>query len=80
MLLQLFKVQKVVVDEHRVKNVEVRTPTGDGEHPVVLLSWVEKEVTFLLQFTEDGLAHAEVLIDSIEIEDHEGDVVSLKFI
>ena len=79
-LLQLFKSYKVLVDEAPVEKVAFCPVNGHGENQVISLSWREKGKEFTILITEDGLAYADVLSGSLDIEDHEGEPANIIFI
>jgi len=79
-LIQLFESNKVLVDDARVEAVSFSPVNGEGENQVIHLSWKEKSREFTLIITEDGLAYATVLANSLDIEDHEGDPLNIVFV
>ena len=79
-LLQLFKNHPVLVDEARVDKITFSPTNGDGENQVIFLAWKEKGKQFSFTITEDGLAYADVLATSIDIEDHEGEPANIAFL
>lgn len=78
-LLQLFIHKSVSVDGQSVSKVSLADTTGSGENEVVLLSWKEKGVPFEVKLTEDGLINSDLTDYQLELEDHEGDPVTLTF-
>jgi hypothetical protein len=78
-LLQLFAKYPVLVDGTPAGPANMSPVTGDGENQVVSLAWEEKRVQFLVLLTEDGIANADILGNSLDIEDHEGDPINIEF-
>ena len=78
-LLQLFIHKNVAVDGQLISRVSLADVTGFGENEVVLLAWKEKGVPFEVKLTEDGLINADLTEYQLELEDHEGEPITITF-
>lgn len=79
-LLNLFKgPDEIHIDGAKVEKVQVSDVIGEGENQVVYLEWREDNEVFNLKITEAGLADAQSAETVLELEDHEGEPVTLAF-
>src|SRR6266542_175062 len=70
---------QVYIDGAKAKKVQVSAATGKAENQVVYLEWRESNESFNVIITEAGLADAELHETAMELEDHEGEPVTLVF-
>ena len=70
---------QVYIDGAKAKKVQVSAATGKAENQVVYLEWCESNESFNVIITEAGLADAELRETAMELEDHEGEPVTLVF-
>ena len=79
-LLKLFDGDhQVYIDGAKAEKVQVSEAVGMNENQVVYLVWREDNQTFGVIITEAGLADAELRETAMELEDHEGEPVTLEF-
>ena len=79
-LLKLFDGgHQIYIDGVKAGKVQVSAATGKAENQVVYLEWRESNEIFNVIITEAGLADAELRETVMELEDHEGEPVTLEF-
>ena len=70
---------QVCIGGAKAEKVRVGEATGESENQIVYLEWRETNASFSVIITEEGLANAKLHETTIELEDHEGDPVTLEF-
>jgi hypothetical protein len=79
-LLKLFDgSHQVSIDGAKAGKVQVSAAIGKAENQVVYLEWKGSNDSFSITITEAGLADAELRETAIELEDHEGESLTLEF-
>jgi hypothetical protein len=79
-LLKLFDGDhEIYVDGAKAEKVRVGEAIGEGENQVVYLEWREDNKSLNVTITEAGLADAELRETAMELEDHEGEPLTLEF-
>jgi hypothetical protein len=69
------------VDDAIIQTREILESSGEPTDPVVRLGWTERgKHKFEVIITEEGIANAEIEETSAEVEDHEGNAVTVEFL
>lgn len=79
-LIDLLKKYRVRVDGVLVTKVNLSSIENIKENEIVNLSWRENNLGFSVILTEEGVAAADFFASHVEVEDHEGDPLTLEFI
>lgn len=80
MLLELLKQHSARIDGVLITKIETFEPTHQPEHVISILRWKEKNLSFFVKLTEAGIAAADFYTSHVELEDNDGDPLTLELL